>query len=277
MQLPDQRSVSSPRAQDGWGSREGLHMGLRCEEALQGRRCSSPTLPQSLISIPLAWDAPPLGAAPPATRPPMAFLSLCLRLLSALVSPPSQQQPLFLNPLLPTPSLSASSCPATSGQPLPHSLSLPRPFRAGLLPHALGALSSQALSSAPIAFILTCRPEAQPHPWTTDLVQPLTEQPSSVSQEQGSDWISHLLPRKLCVSSSPHLCWWQHDSPQLSSKKPGKPLTQFSLPFPCNESPRPVNHPLLPLCLLGTCTAPTGPPKSSLSIGVNLLGFRAQA
>lgn len=67
-------------------------------------------------------------------------------------------------------------------------------------------------------------------------------------------WISHLLPRKLCVSSSPHLCWWQHDSPQLSSKKPRKPLTQFSLPFPCNESPRPVNHPLLPLCLLGTCT-----------------------
>lgn len=66
--------------------------------------------------------------------------------------------------------------------------------------------------------------------------------------------MSHLLPSKLCVSSSPHLCWWQHDSPQLSSKKPGKPLTQFSLPFPCNESPRPVNHPLLPLCLLGTCT-----------------------
>lgn len=264
----------------GWMGKQGRSAhGAPLRELYKAAGVLAPHCPR--VSSPSPWpgSAPPLGEAPPATRPPMAFLSLCLRLLSALVSPPSQQQPLFLNPLLPTHQASRPLLPGhLSGQPLPHSLSLPRPFRAGLLPHALRALSSQALSSAPIAFILTCRPEAQPHPWTTDLVQPLTEQPSSVSHEQGSRAGYLTSSLESCVSLLlPTFVGGNMIHPNSQARNQGSPLPSF--PYPSHAmSPQGLSttHSFLSV-FSAPAPAPTGPPKGSLSIGVNLLGFRAQA
>lgn len=163
MQLPDQRP--------GWSlfHPQGLRMdgeaGKVCTwgpaaRALRGRRCSSPTAaPVSHLHPPGAWERPTPGEAPPATRLPMAFLSLHPRLLSALVLPISQPQPLFLNAFLHTYQASRPLLPDhLLGQPLPHSLS----FLCGSPPTCPGgALSSQALSLAPMAFILTRRPETQ--------------------------------------------------------------------------------------------------------------------
>ena len=56
--------VSSPRAQDGWGSREGLHMGLCCESSTRPQVFQPHTAPES------HFHSPGLGAPHPWAKLP---------------------------------------------------------------------------------------------------------------------------------------------------------------------------------------------------------------
>lgn len=133
MQLPDQRpgwSLFHPQGlrMDGeagkvctWGS---------AARALQGRRCSSPTPPQSLISIPLAWERPTPGRSSPSHQAAYGLpVAAPVAALCPHLTPIPAATSLLESPPPHTPSLSAS--PA---QPPLRSASAPLPVPAPSFP-----------------------------------------------------------------------------------------------------------------------------------------------
>ena len=116
--------VPSPGGQDGWGSREGLHMRPCCESSTRPQVFQPHSCPR--VSSPSPWpgSAPLLGEAPPAIRlPPVAVptAALCPRLIhipaatSLLESSPPHTPSLSASPAWP-PLRSASSSIQHSAQ-----------------------------------------------------------------------------------------------------------------------------------------------------------------